>query len=194
MEFIQTIWPHISAHPYVYLFLGMLVGGEAFLLPAVYLTIHGSLQVSAVFLFSALATLISDSAWYAVGRSFPLANILSWKRFSARRESYTKIYDGFRVHSQKLLFVSKFVYGTRTIVQILSGSIRMPFWRYSVVNLSGIMSYLASIFLLALFAEKSLASFRDISYNKYEFAAVFIILILIFHLCLKKWLNKNFLA
>lgn len=194
MEFINFLWPHISSHPYLFLFMGMLIGGETFLLPAVYLAAQGAMPFPFLFALSALATLISDSAWYLIGRSFPLANILSWKKFAGKRESYAKVFEGFKTHSYKLLFISKFVYGTRTIAQILSGSIKMPFFKYSLINLTGIMSYLLSIIALALFTKHSLASMDDLSYNKYVSVGVFIILIIIFHLCLKKWLSKKFLV
>lgn len=194
MEFINFLWPHISDHPYAFLFIGMILGGETFLLPAVYLASRGLMDFPLLMLVAVAATISSDTVWYIIGRTFPLSKILSWKRFMKKREAYTKIFEGFQLHSQKLLFISKFVYGSRTIVQILAGSIKMPFLRYSAVNLAGIMSYLISIFLLALFARESLASFNDLSYNIYISIGVFIILIIIFHLCLKKWLSKKFSA
>jgi membrane protein DedA with SNARE-associated domain len=194
MEFLTFIGPHVASHPYLYLFLGMVIGGETFFLPAVYLASQGVLHFSAVLAISALATLISDTAWYVIGRSFPLSRILSWKKFSARRDAYIKIFQVFKTHSKKLLFISKFVYGTRTMVQILSGSVKMSFLNYSFVNLAGITSYLLAVSLLAFITKHGLASLEYLSYNKYVSVGVFIILIAIFHLCLKKLLSKKFSA
>lgn len=190
MDFVASIWPYISDHPYLFIFLGMLVGGETFLLPAVYLASKGTLSYSLVFLFASASTLVSDTAWYVIGRVFPLEKILSWKKF-AQSDKPEKILLVFRGHSRKVLFISKFVYGTRTIVQVLSGSIRMPYLRYSAVNLAGIASYLLVISVLAFFTRAGLDSFREIPYNEYVYVIIFIIVIVVAHICLKKWLGKK---
>lgn len=163
-------------------------------MPAVYLATRGTLFFPSIVLLSGLATLISDSAWYFIGRFLPLEKILLWKTFLKKREVSLKIFEGFKNHSRKLLYISKFVYGTRTLVQVLAGTIRMPFVTYSIVNLAGIMSYLLVISTTAILTKKSLASFGQISYNEYVSAFVFILVIGIVHICLKKWLGKKFIA
>lgn len=194
MEFINLLWPYVSEHTYLFLFLGMLVGGETFLLPAVYLAARGTLPFSHIVILSSIATLISDTVWYSIGRFFPLERILLWKTFSKKRDLSLKIFSGFQKHSRKLLYTSKFVYGTRTVAQVLAGSIRMPFIIYSVVNLAGILSYLLVITGAAVLTKESLASFGQISYNEYVSVFAFIIVIGIVHICLKKWLGKKFTA
>ncbi len=194
MELINYLWPYISSHTYLLLFLGMLVGGETFLLPAAYLAAKGALSFPLLFLFSAMATLISDTVWYSIGRFFKLERILSWKMFSKKQELSLKIFSGFQNHSEKFLFLSKFLYGTRTLAQVLSGSIRMPFIKYSIVNLAGILSYLVLICCMALFTKKSLANFDHMSYNEYVTVAAFVVIVGIIHICLKKWLGKKILA
>ncbi|MBI2630802.1 hypothetical protein HYW73_01110 [Candidatus Nomurabacteria bacterium] len=194
MELVANIWPYVSLHPYLFLFLGMLVGGETFLLPAAYLAAKGTLTFPLVIFFASLATLVSDTTWYFMGCFFQLEKILSWKIFFKKREISLKIFSVFKEHSRKLLFISKFVYGTRTLIQVLSGAIRMPFFLYTAVNLFGIMSYLMVISLAALLTKKSLANFAGISYNEYVSAAIFIFVIVLIHICLKKWLGKKLIA
>src|SRR3989344_3115421 len=108
MELVTNIWSYIFNYPYLFLFLGMLVGGETFLLPAAYLAAKGTLTFPLVIFFAGLATLVSDTAWYIIGRFFPLNKILSWKMFFKKREISLKIFSVFKKHSQKLLFISKF--------------------------------------------------------------------------------------
>ena len=194
MEFLIEIWPYILDNANLFLFLGMLVGGETFFLPAVYLSVKGTLNFSDILFFAVLATIISDTAWYALGRFFSLEKILSCKIFLKKREEFAKIFGAFKKHSQKLLYISKFVYGTRTLVQIFSGAIRMPFLRYSAVNIAGIISYLFGIALLAILTKESLVSLEEMLYYEYVYIAVFILVVGIIHICLKKWLGKNFTA
>jgi membrane protein DedA with SNARE-associated domain len=194
MELINEIWPYVSNHTYFFLFIGMLMGGEAFLLPAIFLAIKGTVNFYLVLLFSILATLISDTAWYIIGRFFPLERILLWKIFLKKRELSDKIFLGLQKHGLKILFISKFVYGTRTLVQVLSGTIRTPFFKYSIVNLSGILSYLFTISFITFLIKESLDSFIKITYNEYAYLVVFILVIGILHICLKKWFSKKLLA
>jgi membrane protein DedA with SNARE-associated domain len=194
MEFINLLWPYVSNNPYFFLFFGMIIGGETFLLPAVYLATRGDFPFSHIIILSSIATLISDTAWYSIGWFFPLERILSWKTFSKKREVSIKIFSVFQKHGSKLLYISKFVYGTRTLAQVLAGSIRMPFVTYSVVNLAGILSYLLVIIGAAILTKESLASFGQISYNEYVSVLAFIAVISIIHICLKKWLGKKFTA
>lgn len=190
MQFITQLWPVIVDHAYIVLFLGMIIGGETFLLPAVYLASRGTLSFPLVITFAVLATLVSDTFWYALGRFTPLQKLLKWKKVGLS----VKIISIFKEHSQKLLFISKFVYGTRTLAQVLSGAIRMPFLIYSAVNLMGILAYFFSIVIVAILTRASLASLEDLSYNNYVSVILFILIVGIIHLCLKKWLGREFTA
>ncbi len=194
MKLVTILWPYISHYPYLLLFAGMLAGGETFLLPAVYLAINGAISFNMVVLLSCLATLISDSAWYAIGRSSSIAKTAIWKKLFKDEAAKAALAHIFEKHRRKLLYASKFVYGTRTLAQVLSGVVRMPFLEYSIINLAGILSYLLFISLLAIFTREGLASWDMMPYNGYVSVIFFIIIVGILHICLKKWLGKNFIA
>jgi membrane protein DedA with SNARE-associated domain len=192
MELLTAMWPYVANHAHLFLFLGMLVGGETFLLPAIYLAIQGTLRFSDVLLLALLATVVSDVIWYTAGRFVPLEKIFSFGIFQKKREAFNKIIGVFKKHSQKLLYISKFVYGTRTIIQISSGVIRIPFLRYTTINLAGVISYLLVITLLAILTKESLVSLEEVVYYEYVSIAIFIVIIAVIHIWLKKWLGKNF--
>src|SRR5436853_7127455 len=93
---------------YIILFFALLVGGETVLVPAVYLALIGKLQVVPLVAIASLATILSDSAWYLVGRVLPVEKIskLRWlgKKWPRVFDSVSEV---FKRHGLKAIFVSK---------------------------------------------------------------------------------------
>lgn len=137
------IYDQLATHPYVVMFIGLLLGGETILLPALYLGISGSVSLSAVVAISLLATAISDSLWYLLGRAVKVRKIPSmmssavYKKHSKQMNELSRM---FEKRGLAILFSSKFVYGTRTATQVLCGIKKIPFWKYFFVNIFGIIA------------------------------------------------------
>lgn len=133
----QSILGSVQAHPYLFLFVGMFFAGETILLPAIFLAITGRLSLAQVILIATAATLLSDLVWYASGRWFPRSAL---QRLPGRGTS--RLVDGldrlFARQGARVVFLSKFVYGTRTAAQILAGVHDMPFRVYFAANILGV--------------------------------------------------------
>jgi len=142
MELLHALLSFLEDYRHVALFIGMIVGGESIFLPAVYLTVLGIFEVAPLLLIAGLATIISDTAWYFVGWLLPFERIQNFSFLARRRELISKFTERFDRHRLKLLYLSKFIYGTRTFAQILAGARRVPFFQYFIVNLSGVFSLL----------------------------------------------------
>lgn len=134
---LQSFLGTLDAHPYLFLFVGMLVVGELVLLPAIYLAIAGRLELALVILFAIAATVIKDFALYYAGRKFPASAL---QRLPGQGTS--KLVHGLdRLFSQRgaqVLFLSKFVYGTRAVAQVLAGVHDMPLRVYLLANTLGV--------------------------------------------------------
>ena len=126
----------INAHPYLSLFVGMLVAGELVLLPAIYLSAHGRLEISYVVLIAIASTLLKDFGFYYAGRRFPASAL---RRIPGHNTN--KLVKGldtlFKHRGPEVLFLSKFVYGTRMVAQILAGVHAMPVRVYLIANTLG---------------------------------------------------------
>jgi membrane protein DedA with SNARE-associated domain len=142
LENLHPIVGALSAYPYIALFMGMLVAGEVVLLPAIFLATAGRLDLLFVIAVSVIATLISDLLWYCLGRNFPVATV---NRLSGRvGENYLDgVQQAFNRGGKRILFMSKFVYGTRTIVQVLAGVHGMMWTSYFLVNTAGVLAVTA---------------------------------------------------
>lgn len=149
----------ISENIYVAMFIGLLFGGETVLLPAVYFGISGVISLKAVIAISILATAISDTFWYYLGRTAPIEQISSFRIFRKYSEKMMSLSRSFKDNGLVLLFFSKFVYGTRTAMQILCGANNIAFVKYFFVNISGILALNAFFIIIGLTVDKSLSLF-----------------------------------
>ena len=152
----------LSSHPYLFIFLGLLFVGESILFPSLYLAIIGALRLPYVFAVMVAATVIADIFWYALGRGVVPAAMrwIAGNRGRKQAEAIERVIGGRELH---VLFFSKFVYGTRTAVQILIGSRKVSFRPYLFVNIAGVIAlgiaytlivYLSAVFVLNVDALK----------------------------------------
>lgn len=148
LENVHPFLGTLSAYPYIAIFLGMLVAGEVVLLPAIFLASSGRLDLFYVIVASVLATLISDILWYGLGRRFPSStlNHLTGRVGQNYLDSVERAFDR---GGKRILFMSKFIYGTRTIVQVLAGVHGMVWSSYIVVNTAGVLAVTALLTVIA---------------------------------------------
>ncbi|HYE60270.1 MAG TPA: VTT domain-containing protein [Candidatus Kapabacteria bacterium] len=145
---------------YMLIFLGLLVGGESVLIPAVYLTFIHVLSAPTLIVLSICATVISDTFWYIMGRRITherISNSTMLKRYHKGIETAGRL---VRTYGIPFLIISKFVYGTRTAMQVLAGLERIPYAIYMIVNMIGIGLYTGTIFGLAYLVRESLEQFK----------------------------------
>lgn len=139
LEIVRPLLDVLYAHPYLFIFVGMIFAGEVVLIPAIYLAATGQLDIQLVIVLSVIATLLSDFIWYFAGCSFP-ASALARIPGRGTRRVVRGLERLFRRNGVQVLFLSKFVYGTRIAAQILSGVHDMPFRSYLIANILGILA------------------------------------------------------
>lgn len=118
-----------------YGYLGILVGtlleGEATVILGGLLAHQGILDLESLILVALVGTLIGDQIFYYLAR---------WKgydwacRSSRFRKNYPKASELMRKHAIWIILLSRFLYGLRTIIPTCCGVMRIPAWRYSLLN------------------------------------------------------------
>lgn len=138
-DFLEYVLGNLHANAYPLLFVGLLAAGELVLIPALYLAVTGRLDLAIVFAIAIAATIISDLAWYGIGRLSPTSAL---QRLAARRGGRLLpwLEHQYRAHGAKALFLSKFVYGTRVMAQLIAGLNGMPLRLYFAVNTAAIVA------------------------------------------------------
>lgn len=179
----------VLAHKYISLFIGMIVGGDVVLITAVFLIFRGELALVPALAVATAGTLVSDMIWYSLGRALP-ENALVKKIMSRGGERLSQMSDFFKKHSLKTIFYSKFIYGTRVVVQILSGGNKLPLAPYLAVDFAGTVGYMALILLLGLVVHESIESLEDIVHGTQIAFVIFLIVIILIRTWIKR-MAKN---
>jgi membrane protein DedA with SNARE-associated domain len=176
----------VGEHPYLFLFFGLLIGGESILVPALYLAVASKLSVVCVIGLALVATVISDTVWYFIGYYLThqrVARILGPKR-ELVLERFSKFFSG---RKYLIVYLSKFIYGTRIIAQVLAGVYRINFWRYQLVNIAGIFSLNALLLALVYIGHQSTRAAPDQA-RLYVAGVILVMLVWGSHAVLKKFI------
>lgn len=193
MELLQELLGKLEEYRYLALFIGMIIGGESIFLPAVYLTVLGIFEVMPLIFIAGLATVISDSAWYLVGWFIPFSRIQRFGFVARRSAIIEKFTARFDRHRLKLLYLSKFIYGTRTFAQILCGVRRVPFFHYFAVNLGGVFSLLLVLTGIGFAVGSSLEAIEGTVRRAELLFLFFVIIVVIIQLWAKRLIQRRWL-
>lgn len=117
-DFILHLAP---GYLYPALFFGISLLGGVVLLPALFLAIAGKLKLAYLFGTVLLAGFNSDSIWYAVGRRAKKDRLYRIPFVQKRILEADRFSEFFSRHSLWLLYVTKFIYGTRVASHVLAG-------------------------------------------------------------------------
>lgn len=190
IDSIQPLIGILAEHPYLYAFIALLFAGESILLPVIFIAVSGRLDMDKVVAIAVAATVISDSAWYWLGRAFP-RNV--YERFTGKGTEgvIAKLERVFEAKGPQILYLSKFVYGTRIAAQVLSGVHRMSFALYTVVNALGVVSLTAVLVALAYTVRGTVEGFGFVVHAVQLAFLAFVAVAVLAHLAIGKALKKK---
>lgn len=152
----------LQQHQYIFLFFGGLIGGEWVQLPVIYLAVTGALEPSIVFFWCLAGIFVSDVVWFFIGRWLTMERIMELGPIKKRERMVNYFLKWFDKHDLKILYISDFIYGLRIPVQVMLGARRLPFYKFFIVDLLGVGSYLLLLFGLGFAFNESLTSFEQI--------------------------------
>lgn len=181
----------LQQYEYVFLFFGILVGGEVVLLPAVYLAVIGVFGFAPLVAIAVTATLVTDTFWYTVGRKLPLGRVRNWPFIRKRKDRIAKASEVFRKHGLKFLLVSKFIYGTRLATQFLCGAHKLPFFQYLAMDVLGVLIWMGAILSVGLLVGSSLQALDNAVFQVGLFATVFFGLVILLHIWVSRWYKRQ---
>lgn len=181
----------ILHYNYLFIFWGMIFFGESVLLPALYLSFEGLLDPYILFAIALIAPLVSDCIWYGLAMRVPFHKVQHWKRIEGHKDKFGHLLHAFDKYHLWILFISKFVYGSRVLVQIICGAKKVHFWRYLAVNAVGTTAYLLLLYGIAFSVNKTVGA-RLIGEVKWA-VVLFISIVLVINLCIKHFAQKKWL-
>ncbi len=187
----MPIPPFLLAHRYLFLFAGLLVGGETLLLPAIFLGVSGKMHLAAVIAVGLVATLLADFLWYLSGRTVPGSRLLEsrfGRRHRARAEALSEL---FRRQSSWLLPLSKLVYGARIAAQVACGVVEMPWRRYLALNAAGTLGLILLYVGLGLAVRHGVGFLGDLGHPLEISFGLFVLVVLVVSVALSRVVGKR---
>lgn len=118
MEFLAQVEPGLL---YPALFVGLTLLGGFVLLPAMYMTLTGHLDLFMLFMLTLFAAATSDSVWYIIGLFSKKEKLYRLSFIKKPMEEAKRFSDFYSRHGVRLVFFTKFIYGTRLASHILAG-------------------------------------------------------------------------
>ena len=183
---------------YVGLYLGIIFLGGVVLIPALYLALHGSLSLPVLIGIVLFANITSDVSWYFMGKVLGYERIASWRFFRRRKKHFNQALRYFEHYSYRLVFFSKFVYGTRIPIQVLCGVNRVPIWQYVLLTGAGSLAWLTFLLSLIYLVRLSAVSLETTTWAlqvvMLSLVVVFLLLRYVLHSSITRWLKGSLLT
>lgn len=189
-ESLQPLLTHLADHPYAFIFVGLLFAGELILLPAIYLAITGWLQLEYVFAVAVPAMALSDLVWHYLGRSVPRARL---ERLAGGRigRGMARVERMLLRRGPQILVGSKFIYGTRTAAQVLSGVHKLPLRIYLVANSLGVMLLIGALCAVGYSVRGTVGRLDEVVESMEITFLVFVVIAVLGHLLVARVLRRR---
>jgi membrane protein DedA with SNARE-associated domain len=145
IDFIAHLTP---LYLYPFLFVGITFLGGLVLMPAMYLTHVGAVSLLYLFLITIFAGAVSDSVWYFIGSSAKKEKLYSFRFIKNKIQEAGKFSEFFSKHGVRLVFFTKFVYGTRIASHVLAGLHKIGYARFLGATMAGTATWFAIFYFL----------------------------------------------
>lgn len=172
-------------YKYIAFFIGMFIGGDIVLITAIYLATRNYFDIRALIIISYLATILSDIMWYFIGKYATRTKINSF--LEKKRDLVSHVSRFMDKHGYKAIVYSKFIYGTRTIAQVIAGMHHMNLSGYTIANSIGTVAYILLLIALGYVFNFSTQNIQAIIHNGGVILGIFVVAIMLINI----WINKS---
>lgn len=155
VDFILHLTP---GYLYPGLLLGLITTGGFVLLPAIYMSIIGNLNLNHLFMIVLLAGVASDSLWYYIGNKARKDRLYRLSFVKKRMREAEKFSTFFSRHGVLLVFMTKFIYGTRIASHVLAGMHKIKYVRFVLATSLGTAIWFWIFYALVKTVDNGLAT------------------------------------
>jgi membrane protein DedA with SNARE-associated domain len=139
--------------------LALFFGGTPALTGAVYLAVSGSVSFPLLFVLSLIVTAAWNAVWYIIGvQAISAERIRGWRLYKRNAVLYDRVLALYDRHQYRLLFLSRFAYGTNIACSVISGAKRMPLSRYFAINAVSLGVLFGTLAALSSLVHRNLAT------------------------------------
>lgn len=149
--------------PYGLVFLGVILLSEVVLIPALYFAWIGQLDFQTTVITILAAEVVADTLTYGIARLVPDR----WRERIPGLRTTSRVGQGlqrlFSAHGLRILFVSRFIYGSRLVVQGLCGLHRLPYWQFISVAFVGNVAWSLLMVSIIALVDASVGEFETLA-------------------------------
>jgi len=171
-------------------FLGSFFFGETVILTAAFLAGQGIWSLESVFWLSLAGTVISDSLWFLLGRTFFIFT-KRWEKFQSKYQSFLLKLE--KMSGQKpflaLLFI-KFLYGTRILTIIYLSIRKLNFGTFLFFNTVGTVIWLLVMVSVGWLIGMGVANAGEI-FRRVEYVITALVLLIVLYKIFTTWLSRE---
>ena len=157
--------------------IGLILLGDAFFVPSIYLAILGHLNLTMVLLISFLVSNTMDIFWYHLGKMILKGSFRSLSFIEKYEKNHPQVMEMFFKHQLKIVFWSRFLHGSGTSIMILSGVYNVPFKKYMTLNFLSSLIVIFAVPLIVFFAREGASAVFD-NIKIMEWIVAFIVLLI----------------
>lgn len=191
IEFIGSAPP---GYVYPALFIGLVFLGGFVLMPAIFMTIVGTINLWYLFAAMLLASLASDAFWYFIGTTTKKEKLYSLRFVQKRMKEAEKFSSFYAKHGIILVFLTKFVYGTRIASHVLAGMHKLSFVWFSIATTLGSAIWFWVLYYLVKGVNASLDSVKSTALRIQLLLLAIVAFTLLFNWFTGTYLRKKLMA
>ena len=162
---IQTLQGYIGSidqYWYLILFVGLFIEGFSALLIGGFLISIGAIALVPGIIVLSAGEILAGYMWYGVGAWGGTASLQWFVRGRPSRERLlTRVRKAFEQYGGAVIFLAKVTFSITIVTQILAGSLKYPFKKFSLYNITGSLIWVGIVAGFGFFFGASYQAFVD---------------------------------
>ena len=174
LQFLETSFPVLIAHKYLFLFLGAMIEGLNTMVLGGFLVSVNSIKLLPTFLLFILAYTLNGYIWYTVGYFAGAKPIDKWGRKKEKsKRVIEKIEHYFTKYSGRAIVITKFTFSLTVATLIMAGSLKYSLKKFTLYNFVGSIGWVTVTLFVGYFFGESYKFFL-VYLKNFTYALVFL--------------------
>jgi membrane protein DedA with SNARE-associated domain len=197
-QLVDFLTGHTTSFIYLFLFLGLFVGGlgapipeDLLLLLGGFLSWAGYTNLYTTIVISIVGALVGDYLVFYIGRKWG-SNVLNHPRFRRwlTQRRLKKIHHHFENYGGKTVFFARFFAGFRMAVYLVAGAIRMNAQKFVLTDMCGAVLSVPLVTLLGYFLSGKIDAILRTIHGARIIATLVLVLAILALIAYRKWFRK----
>ncbi|GEM_PF-2559522 len=156
LQFINTYFPALVSHKYIFLFLGSMIEGFNTMIVGGFLVSTNSIRLLPAFIIFTIGYMINGYGWYLVGYFAGAKPIDKWGRKDPKsRKIIEKVQEYFEKYSGRAIIITKFTFSLTIATLIMAGSLKYNIKRFALYNFIGSVGWVGVTLFVGYFFGES---------------------------------------